>query len=83
MEPSCTAHMGLTWVPIWVPYRLLAGIFKLTYFLVYNASLASTVADKKRIHVVRLNPLLRQNYNVFHFYEEFPENQHKLSNYQV
>ena len=25
MEPGCTAHMGLIWVPIWDPYRLLAG----------------------------------------------------------
>ena len=26
MEPCCTAHMGPIWVPIWDPYRLLAGI---------------------------------------------------------
>ena len=25
MEPGCTAHMGPIWVPIWDPYRLLAG----------------------------------------------------------
>ena len=25
MEPSCTAHIDPIWVPIWDPYRLLAG----------------------------------------------------------
>ena len=25
MEPCCTAHIGPIWVPIWDPYRLLAG----------------------------------------------------------
>ena len=26
MEPGCTAHMGAHMGPIWVPYRLLAGM---------------------------------------------------------
>ena len=27
MEPGCTAHMGAHMGPIWVPYRLLAGMY--------------------------------------------------------
>ena len=26
MEPGCTAHIGPIWVPIWDPYKLLAGL---------------------------------------------------------
>ena len=42
---------------------------------------SSTVADTEGIHVVRFNPLLRQNY--FIFMRNFQKNQHKISNYQV
>ena len=87
--PYGLAHMRVTQMgPIWVPYnspikkkRNDMIIFILTYFLVYNAWLASTVADTEGIHVVRLNPHLRQNYSIF--MRNFKQNQHKLSNNHV
>ena len=39
------------------------------------------MADIERIHVVRLNPPLRQNYSIF--MRNFQKNQHKIINYQV
>ena len=42
---------------------------------------ASTVADTEGIHVVRLNPHLRQNYSIF--MRNFKQNNHKLSNNRV
>ena len=77
------AQMG----PIWVPYnspikkKNAIIIFISTYFLVYNAWLASTVADTEGIHVVRLNPHLRQNYSIF--MRNFKQNQQKLSNNHI
>ena len=50
-------------------------------FLVYNAWLASTVIDTEGIHVVRLNPHLRQNYSIF--MRNFKQNPHKLTNNHV
>ena len=84
--PYEIAHMRVAQMgPIWVPYnspikkkRNDIIIFIKTYFLVYNAWLASTVADTEGIHVVRLNLHLRQNYSIF--MRNFKQNQHKLSN---
>ena len=56
-------------------------IFIKNDFLVYNAWLASTVADTEGIHVVRMNSHLRQNYSTF--MRNFKQNQHKLSNNHV
>ena len=42
---------------------------------------AYMVADTEGIHVVRLNPHLRQNYSIF--MKNFKQNQHKLSNNHV
>ena len=73
-------HMG----PIYQSHKEKRNdiiIFILTCFLVYNACLAFTVADTEGIHVVRLNPHLRQNY--FIFIRNFNQNQHKLSNNHV
>ena len=36
MEPSCTAHMGPIWVPIWDPYRLLAGQWLMVGSVLHN-----------------------------------------------
>ena len=77
LVPYGLAHMRVAQMgPIWVPYNSpikIKGndiiIFIYTYFLVYNAWLASTIADTEGIHVVCLNPHLRQNYSIF--YEEF------------
>ena len=56
-----------------------SSIYKL--ISLFNAWLASTVADTEGIHVVRLNPFLRQNYSIF--MRNFKQNQHKLSNNHV
>ena len=44
-------------------------------------NIASTVADTEGIHMVRLNPHLRQNCSIF--MRNFKQNQHKLSNNHV
>ena len=38
MEPGCTAHMGPIWVPMWVPYKLLAGYLYLSVQFVFIGS---------------------------------------------
>ena len=84
-DPYGLAHMRVAQMgPIWVPYNSPIKKKKEmieTYFLVYNAWLASTVADTEGIHVGRLNPHLRQSYSIF--MRNFKQNQHKLSNNHV
>ena len=74
------SHMG----PIYQSHKEKRNdiiIFIKTYYLVHNAWLAATVADTKGIHVVCMNPNLRQNYSIF--MRSFKQNPHKLSNNHV
>ena len=81
------SHMGYPicelprWVPHTSPIKKKEMIYISTHFLVYNARLASTVADTEGIHVVHLNSPLTQNYS--NFRRNFQKNQHKISNFQV
>ena len=72
------SHMGkpICGLPRCVPYN--SPIKKKEMI---NTWLASTVADTDGIHVVRLNPYLRQNYSIF--MRNFNPNQHKLSNNHI
>ena len=60
MEPGCTAHIGPIWVPIWDPYRLLAGLFLDQIHLARILQYASTLVKaplpcNSQLHILPIN----------------------------